>query len=194
MKQLHFSSTTVVCMAIALAASMIAHVLSISLLFPFYNEINFKPTLPLSLQPAALTTVRTSRFGLYANDSDWDTILPAGDGFIYHPQDEQHYLVSHFHQLHCLRSLRRYVRKDMTLTPMDLSHVDHCLIYLRQMILCNADVTLEPANHKQRTPEGKVTNAVTGLGVTHECKDWEQLWGYMEENYQQYSHTYEEST
>jgi hypothetical protein len=73
---------------------------------------------------------------------------------------------------------------------MDLSHVDHCLIYLRQMVLCNVDVTLEPANHKQQTADGKVMNVVTGIDVVHECKDWEQVWDYMEANYGHYAATY----
>lgn len=149
------------------------------------------------MRAATLTTIKSGRFGLYANDSDWDSILPNGDGFIYHPDDEKHYLVAHYHNLHCLRSLRHYLniamvwRPDYKFTSMDKGHVDHCLIYLRQIALCNADLTLEPASHKQMTPDGRVTDAVTGVGVKHRCVDWSQVWDYMEDNFKLFKNTYD---
>ncbi|KAF9045158.1 hypothetical protein BJ165DRAFT_1346290 [Panaeolus papilionaceus] len=154
------------------------------------------PSFPIQVHPASLTTVKSERFGLYTNNSDWEAILPNGAGFFYHPDDGEHYLLAHYHQLHCLRSLRHYLRLSMVsnqtvFSKMDVGHVDHCLIYLRQMALCNVDLTLEPASHKQRTPDGRVTNAVTGVGITHECRDWEQVWTYMEDNYSKYKDTYE---
>lgn len=75
-------------------------------------------------------------------------------------------------------------------TILDRGHVHHCLIYLRQMLLCNADLTLEPASHKQRTPDGKLAETVTGVGVMHRCVDWEQLWEYVESNYERHKDTY----
>lgn len=145
-----------------------------------------------------MTTIKSERFGLYANSSDWDSILPHGDGFFYHPDDGQHYLLAHYHNLHCLRSLRHYLDIAMVSNPdykfntMDKGHVDHCLIYLRQIALCNADVTLEPANHKQVTPDGKVAETVTGVGVMHRCTDWSQIWEYMEDNFEKYKDTYQD--
>ena len=58
------------------------------------------------------------------------------------------------------------------------------------MVMCNVDVTLEPASHKQVTPDGRITYAVTGVGVTHRCKNWEQVEGYMLENYEDWKDTY----
>lgn len=58
------------------------------------------------------------------------------------------------------------------------------------MVLCNVDVTLEPAIHKQLTTDGRVANTVTGVGVTHRCKDWVQVRDYMEQNYEEWQETY----
>ena len=72
------------------------------------------------------------------------------------------------------------------------------------MVMCPADTTLEPALHKQLSDDGRVLNTVTGvgaqyaildcytraltfpLGITHRCKDWGQIWHYVEDNYHRY--------
>ncbi|EMD34964.1 hypothetical protein CERSUDRAFT_124975 [Gelatoporia subvermispora B] len=179
----------------ALGFSVLVHITTICLQavsIPSYNGIN-AATLELSinLREAAMTIVKSPRFGLFSNESDWTPLLPRGEGFLYHPDTDAHFLVSHYHQLHCIRSLRHYFNKRDSLDAMDIGHVNHCLIYLRQMVLCNVDMTLEPATHKQLAPDGRVTNAVTGVDVTHRCKDWAQLREYMEDNYEQWKGTYE---
>ncbi|TFK75557.1 hypothetical protein BDN72DRAFT_892074 [Pluteus cervinus] len=55
-------------------------------------------------------------------------------------------------------------------------HVNHCLNYLRQTILCNADLTLEPEIKLGSQDVGE------GLGVTHVCKDWSGLYDFAEQN------------
>ncbi|KAF8960217.1 hypothetical protein BDZ97DRAFT_1328691 [Flammula alnicola] len=191
-RNIQLPSAVVVCGIIALIASLFVHVLNIALYFQTTSQD--KPGIaqfPIPIRPAALTTIKSPRFGLYADDSDWDSMLPNGAGFLYLPEGGAHYLVAHYHQLHCLRSLRHYFLGRQNLTSMDLGHVDHCLIYLRQMVLCNVDLTLEPASHKQRTTTGKVANTVTGVGVMHQCRDWSQVWDYMEKNYEEWKETYE---
>jgi len=132
----------------------------------------------------------THRFGLYSNDSDWDSILPVGDGFLYLPDRDQHYLPAHYHQLHCIRSLRNYFLNVHNMTKAAFGHVDHCLIYLRELALCNIDLTLEPPSHKQLDTHGEIKLAVTGVGVTHRCKDWSQVRDYMVSNYGMYKESY----
>ncbi|CAL1697311.1 unnamed protein product [Somion occarium] len=148
------------------------------------------PQFPITLRDVALTTSKSSRLGLQSSAEDMRHLLPPGDGFVYLPDRDEHYIVSHYHQLHCLRSLRAYFINRDQLDEGDIGHVDHCLIYLRQMVLCNVDLTLEPASHRQLTPDGRLTNAVTGVGITHRCKDWSQARQYMEENYEQWKDTY----
>jgi len=77
-----------------------------------------------------------------------------------------------FHQMHCLQRIR------LALINGPNSHSGHCLNILRQAILCNADITLDPLIYD---PEGKI-EAIDGLGVTHVCRDWTQVYAYIEEN------------
>ncbi|KAL7283430.1 hypothetical protein ACG7TL_002860 [Trametes sanguinea] len=181
--------TTVACLVFSLAIH-IANVVTLwrSCQCPFDGgQLAGVEELPLSLKPALLTTHTSPRLGMYANDS---AIMPSGYGFIYDEDRDAHLMVAHFHQLHCLHVFRTALLKHGNLTRGHLSHVDHCFMYLHQIILCNADPTLEPATHKQKTHDGKIVNAVTGFNVTHRCKDWGQLRDYMEDNYAQWSSTY----
>ncbi|KAF3018840.1 hypothetical protein E8E14_006168 [Neopestalotiopsis sp. 37M] len=57
---------------------------------------------------------------------------------------------------------------DLTLNQ---SHLEHCFDFLRQDILCAADMTLEPL------AEGYVET--DGQGVEHQCKDWRVLLDLM---------------
>ncbi|KAF9524158.1 hypothetical protein CPB83DRAFT_861709 [Crepidotus variabilis] len=184
----------------ALVVSLLAHITSLSLslsevVLPTNSLAKDSLEFPIPVNQVAFTTVKSERFGLYSNDSDWDSILPHGAGFMIHPKNGQHYLLAHYHQLHCLSSLRKYLRMAMIqnvtqFTPMDVGHVSHCMIYLRQLTLCNVDLTLEPPSHKQTTPDGRVVNTVTGVGITHRCRDWSQVWHYMEDNFSKYKNFY----
>lgn len=49
-------------------------------------------------------------------------------------------------------------------------HRDHCLDYIRQAIMCAGDTTFEP-----------LTNVgINGMGATHQCRNFEQIfsWAY----------------
>lgn len=46
-------------------------------------------------------------------------------------------------------------------------HLNHCWDYLRQTIMCNADVTLEWRKYNEQVG--------TGWGYQHECKDWDAI-------------------
>jgi hypothetical protein len=77
------------------------------------------------------------------------------------------YMMSVFHQLHCLSYLAEYFSRGyagIALTEKVAHHSAHCFNYIRQGITCNADVTLE----------GK-TDAGPGEGSEHECVDYDAL-------------------
>ncbi|OJJ47404.1 hypothetical protein ASPZODRAFT_16085 [Penicilliopsis zonata CBS 506.65] len=64
-----------------------------------------------------------------------------------------------FHQLHCLNSLRRLIYNTSTfVTGVGAEmHVDHCIDYLRQTIMCHSDVTPithipKPSHHQRGAP------------------------------------------
>jgi hypothetical protein len=53
-----------------------------------------------------------------------------------------------YHQLHCLGFLRLVRERPSSIrfeTQEEKEHAIYCLSYLRQMVLCHADSTLEPA-------------------------------------------------
>jgi hypothetical protein len=84
------------------------------------------------------------------------------------------FMMSVFHSLHCLSYLaenyqRGYGGHEMT---KEISHhTAHCFNYIRQGIMCNADVTLE----------GK-TDAGPGEGSEHECVDYDALLEWANEH------------
>ncbi|KAH8101717.1 hypothetical protein BXZ70DRAFT_999655 [Cristinia sonorae] len=55
-------------------------------------------------------------------------------------------------------------------------HATHCLNYLRQTILCSADVTLEPEVVEGSRDVGE------GVGVVHVCCDWSKVYDFVEKN------------
>ncbi|KAK7719078.1 hypothetical protein SLS63_010228 [Diaporthe eres] len=56
----------------------------------------------------------------------------------------------------------------------NLEHLNHCWEYLRQGLMCNADVTLEW--HKYGEEAG------TGWGYQHQCKDWAAIMAWVEDH------------
>jgi hypothetical protein len=91
------------------------------------------------------------------------------------------YDISLFHQLHCLRHVRTFLftlkaGMDYNATAETYDHmlkhqeehVYHCFDYIRQALMCNADLTVE----WPRTEADGSRVAVDGWGVTHQCKNW----------------------
>ncbi|RMZ41046.1 hypothetical protein CA14_001677 [Aspergillus flavus] len=101
------------------------------------------------------------------------------------PGTNNTYMVSVYHQLHCLKIMhlallpiisRQEGRGPGTRDDHDFehNHLEHCLDYLRQSVMCSGDVTLEPPDEmpqKNRSP-------LQGWGVTHACRSWEQIEGW----------------
>lgn len=103
-------------------------------------------------------------------------------------EDGNYYVISLYHQIHCLNSFRRSLRAardNVTSSAHDGAHALHCLSYMRQLVLCNADVALEPAR-LGRTASGQLTQAAYGTDVEHVCRDWEQVRAFAEENYEKW--------
>lgn len=131
---------------------------------------------------AALEIVDSDRYGLH-DDNDWASVTPLGHGFVKFGED--FYALSMYHQIHCLNGFRRMFNRNRTTpyTEHDELHTLHCLSYLRQLVLCSADVTLEPA-FSVIDKRGKKSKGVYGVGVTHECRDWVEVRQFAENNYE----------
>jgi hypothetical protein len=63
---------------------------------------------------------------------------------------------------------------------MNVTHADHCLSYLRQVLLCHADTTLERVAPGMSASGPAKVPLLTG--VIHQCHDWKQLKVFVEDN------------
>ncbi|KAI1770219.1 hypothetical protein F4818DRAFT_433836 [Hypoxylon cercidicola] len=91
-------------------------------------------------------------------------------------EDKGVYLLQGFHNLHCLRTLFRYIMYAERGLPQHiaLQHALHCLDQLRQDVVCNADDTPRYAGFQN--PPG------TGAGQVRMCKDWSKLERWAQEH------------
>ena len=53
-------------------------------------------------------------------------------------------------------------------------HLDHCLSYLKQAIMCNGDTTLE----KAQVINGSIIESSDGWGTLHECRNYDWIVEY----------------
>ncbi|KAJ7493680.1 hypothetical protein FB451DRAFT_1215116 [Mycena latifolia] len=105
----------------------------------------------------------------------WATTSSQGFGYVRLGSEKRAFAISMFHQLHCVRLLRAALagRYD----TYARGHMHHCLNYLRQMILCSPNLTLEPADVLSRDFE------VDRIGATHVCSDWSTMYRDAAENW-----------
>jgi hypothetical protein len=96
------------------------------------------------------------------------------------------YSVTWAHEYHCIDMIReefwKFIAGSSHLVGSDdtgsnlperdrlkLRHIGHCFDYLRQMIMCNADMTLEGLASKPAESGGG--DHIDGFDVEHQCKD-----------------------
>ncbi|TFK84805.1 hypothetical protein K466DRAFT_495922 [Polyporus arcularius HHB13444] len=146
---------------------------------PTYSYIgyDFPAQLPLQLASVGLSLDDESdgsHFSLEADD-EWGTQFPLHDGFTSLGRSNRTFLVSMVHQMHCLDVIRVGFVTNATGYHR---HVEHCLRYLRQIVLCYADTTLEV--DEPGIKDGEMAHAASGVGAIHRCKDWTVLRRYLE--------------
>lgn len=108
------------------------------------------------------------------SDAQWYGMTSTSDGFVRLGPENRLFVVVMFHELHCLRVLNMGFSNS---TDAGDAHLEHCLTYLRQSVLCGSDLTLEPGDFEDRDVETE------RVGATHVCKDWSTLYGLVEDNY-----------
>jgi hypothetical protein len=119
---------------------------------------------------------------------EWETLLPSGNGLLYTGPSEQVFSIGLFHQLRCLNIVRStlvnifaHPERATPNTDDQPLIVQHCMDYLRQMVLCHADLTaLNLAAVDARRGH------VQASEVTHVCKDFSVIFAAAEENYAMY--------
>ncbi|KAJ8501846.1 hypothetical protein ONZ45_g12011 [Pleurotus djamor] len=113
-----------------------------------------------------------------ANSSaEWESLLPQGGGIVFLGGKQVPYDISMWHQLRCLN----YIRRTLIGEDIDYTRTSHCFHYLRQAILCSADLTLEPlpggTTHLSDLDERKDPQ----VPVVHTCRDWRHIYDATDE-------------
>jgi Mycotoxin biosynthesis protein UstYa len=119
----------------------------------------------------------TKHYQLSGHDADaeWAALAP-NDGIIHLGPHRQPYSISLFHQLRCLDIIRRDVVGSLPPERNKLS--GHCLNYMRQMVLCRADLALDPVLGREFEVEVHAE--------TNQCVDWRRVYQEVEKNQQEY--------
>ena len=146
---------------------------------PAYHAHDFPENLPIGDLPfVSMTDEESAHYPILGkfSDAEWFSMADedAGSGYLRLGPEDRIFAVSMYHQMHCLRMLNVAFTKARIASS---GHLHHCLNYLRQGALCNADLSLEPGDFEMRNFEREK------IGATHTCRDWSQSYQVMNENY-----------
>ncbi|KAA1473546.1 hypothetical protein DENSPDRAFT_802750 [Dentipellis sp. KUC8613] len=134
------------------------------------------PTIPYTLEDSSrfLTTPVPS------TTRAWSISLARQWGYMRLGAHRRIFALSMFHSYHCVYLFAR----SLALRSGADGHIHHCMNYVRQQVLCEADRTLEePAWEEVGAGwyDGGKTR-VGGRGRERVCRDWSALWEVEKEN------------
>ncbi|KZT23561.1 hypothetical protein NEOLEDRAFT_1170688 [Neolentinus lepideus HHB14362 ss-1] len=136
------------------------------------------------LSQASIFIENTVHYQINTSDatSEWQTLFPTGGGYVHLGPRQRPFLLSMYHQLYCLRLLKNTIATSSSGRMTDQLEQEHrCLNYLRQAILCEPSLRLEPES--QRIEDLGLPSGVDGLGLEHnECKDWSTVFNAVGAN------------
>lgn len=149
-----------------------------------YQNADYPFKLSLEVKdPVALTLHESIHFALNNSDSiatqEWVNLVswPEGLGRVRLGPQHRVFLLSMYHQLHCLWSISMSL-SDTEHPFVDGHHLQHCLHYLRQTFLCEAADSLEAGDFlSHEYPDHRVQDTLV-------CRDWEALYRQLEGNYE----------
>ncbi|KII87186.1 hypothetical protein PLICRDRAFT_55192 [Plicaturopsis crispa FD-325 SS-3] len=141
--------------------------------------------LPLLLD-TKVNAIQRNHFDSSHLEEQWSALAPhaPGYGHVRLGSEGPMFLVALYDQLDCLETLRHILDAGSCTNKSAAwvdEHVYHCLSTLRQAVLCNADITLEPSI-EITLANGSISPAASGLDVEHECRDETQLKDFIEDN------------
>lgn len=164
------------------------------------NTINLLPgreLLPHFPHNTLTTFVSNTIFHGHDSSQAWKSLNAKGGGWITVPDGEalglgppirynnkEGYGISVFHQLHCMAMMHdtyiQLLAGNFSHTDQKSTHIEHCFDYIRQVLMCHADLSLE---HRWHSPDEAPDNdAVNGWDVVHQCRDWNAVVSFVEEN------------
>ncbi|KAE9388249.1 hypothetical protein BT96DRAFT_1074737 [Gymnopus androsaceus JB14] len=169
-------------MAIALVNILVVVVL---LLDPAGSDYPIKMPLPLfkEVQMTYYESVHYMLNGSQPMDvAEWDTLslLPEGFGRVRLGPESRTFVLTYYHQLHCLRGIQNSFLDpdDPHRFPSEPEHLHHCFNYLRQTLLCEAADSLEKGDFLKRNFSSE------RIGDTVVCRDWESMFDAAAKNHQ----------
>lgn len=135
------------------------------------------------LADVEMTFHESTRFGLDDEDSrlNWKTLLTNqfGLGFVHLGPYHFRHIAGAYHSLHCLYTMQMdFDKPNHSAHPSH--HFVHCLMYLRQVFLCNADDFLEEGDFMDRN----IT--MDRMGSTRKCRDWSQAAQWVDQNFKEW--------
>ncbi|KAI0056926.1 hypothetical protein BV25DRAFT_1478117 [Artomyces pyxidatus] len=136
--------------------------------YPRTWDIGALPIVPAFSEP---NTVHYKMHGA-DTDAEWAAMTP-GNGFVYLGEQRRQFSLSVFHQLRCLDTLRVELARSRANETMPTELSRHCLNYLRQMVLCRADVALVPVLGK---PKRELYPDIV------QCSGWRQVYAAVKRN------------
>jgi hypothetical protein len=101
-------------------------------------------------------------------EDEWISNSPVGTGNLAYGSTHRSLYVAMFHELHCVRQIRRRLANPKG--KIGIGHARHCLQYLREATLCQADTTLERGDFMKRNFTEEP------IGATHICRDWTEVY------------------
>lgn len=140
------------------------------------------PMWTLDLGKPVRTSLENSvNYGIHGPvaDAQWEAIIPDNGGIVYMGRDRRPFMPSMFHQLQCLKSIRiSYLQVNSTAGQAADPTAQHCLNYLRQMILCRGDLNLEQV----------ISNHFHSVHFRREqtCRNWEIPYAEHAHNHAEY--------
>ncbi|KAK0184030.1 hypothetical protein F5146DRAFT_336924 [Armillaria mellea] len=141
-----------------------------------YEDDDFPYEWPIPNRNPVLLAIESysARFHIQGADAEaeWNSLVP-GDGILHLGDRQRPFTLGMFHQLQCINILRQGILETYRSYPLSNSElVAHCLNYLRQIVTCHSDSTLEQATGRdvKINPDAYV------------CNDWDVVYREVERN------------
>jgi hypothetical protein len=156
-----------------------------------FQDEDYPSYYPIILPAVVMSAEDTVHYALGENatSAEMGTMFPSGGGFVYLGPERRPFGIALYHQLCEVSVLQCIVARALTgyrhcmsmiaiayrnTSGRNLSvHTEHCFDYIRQAILCEADITLEPVNE-----DGSIQ-----IGSPRVCRDWGHVRNMIEDNH-----------
>ncbi|KAJ6559926.1 hypothetical protein B0H19DRAFT_945162 [Mycena capillaripes] len=136
--------------------------------------------MPLPVEHAVLDFIFGKHYNI-TDDAEWATLLPPHSGRVRLGMPHEEFNVGLFSDLACLENIRRAFLLLREGAHEPFAEAEACLGQMRQAIMCNSDLTLEPA-YLVCEGEDKCAPAATGDHIAHRCRNWVQVREFVQDN------------